>query len=176
IGVAASNQHLTEMKVSVNARHHASHAGSGESADGGDDALALAHQRLRTLAVLVALPSLLADYRLESRLNAVFGLLPPIGSVRGSGDFRGKRRSGCLARQNSVHLAKTPADRSGHGLAVRQQVGLRTLGDFRRSKRVQRAGQVVEDPRPRVAFIADETQGDGEGVRSTVRRDANDVA
>ena len=71
----------------MNARHGAARAGFGQVANRGDDALALAQQHLRPLAVLVALPGLLTGYCLESRLNAVFGLLRPIRRVPGRGNL-----------------------------------------------------------------------------------------
>ena len=106
------------MKISMDAGHQGTRAGFGEIADGGYNAFTLAQQCLRTIAILVALPSLQPRYPFEGRLNSLFGLPRPIRGVACVSDFRRECRIRGLARQYRVQLAEALADRSDNRLAI----------------------------------------------------------
>src|SRR5262249_26263113 len=118
VGIAARDQDLAEMKISMDACHQGSYAGFGEFAEGRRDAFTLVQQCLRTIAILVAFPSLQPRHRFVGCLDSLFGLPRPICSVTCFGDFRRECRIRRFARQYRVQLAKALADRSENRLAI----------------------------------------------------------
>ena len=119
VGIAAGDQHLTEMKIAMNARHAAAGArlgqGFGRAAISSSRAL---KQRLRALAILLALPviALLDAHRTPCRCGlCAFCAHRAASSALRSGAKAGRRRS---ARQDGVHFTETPADRRGDGITV----------------------------------------------------------
>ena len=97
------------------------------------------------------------------------------GGVFRIGGFGRKGVVRGLARQNRMHLAKPPADRRGDRFAVGQQIASESaIGSADRA--IERARQMIEDPRPGIALIADETESDGQRGRRAVACRSHDVA
>ena len=151
VGVAARHQHLTEMKIAVDARHQGAGARLGETVErqrqcrcaGSEATLARSRSCSRSRTVRVR-P--IASKAVSIRLLDVSR---PLRGIVRAGDLRRERCFGGLARQDRMHLAESAADRRDHGLAVGQQIGFRIPCGFRRGEAVDGARADGRESTPR---------------------------
>ena len=75
-----------------------------------------------------------------------------------------------------MHLAEAAADGRDDGLTIGEQVGFFRFIGLGSRELVQRAREMVENPGPGVALVANKTKRNSKGARRPVCSDPNDVA